>query len=401
MKTKSHPDAAQTNPLIGTKVRRNITVEFKGFDDNERTLTAIASDPSTDRHGERINQAGWDLTNYKKNPVGLLFHNQWDFPVFQTLEIDVVGTALVFKAKFATKEEYDRAEVAWKLYRGGYMRTFSVGFIPKRMEGDEFLEQELLEISCVTVPSNPNAVVLAYKEDVITEAEKDILVKAFREEAERLEEATKPVTRAEIKDLQSTLTKLVATTKALTDAAEAANNKSEDTDVKTKQNTENKAGAAISGANKGKIQSVIDALDSAAQTLEGLIGSDDGDETTGKDATDTGKENKDVSNAGTKKDDDTDTDTGKEDAGKDDDTTDTDDADKGGDTDNDPDEDKDKGADKGAGDTKDKPSDDDPDGGADVDLEAEADPENLDEDQAKAVQRAIEDAEAKAAGKVD
>jgi hypothetical protein len=62
-------------------------------------------------------------------------------------------------------------EVSWS--------AVSVGFIPLRWEdGNEkasyrrkFLEQELLEVSAVAIPANPNALALAYKSGAVEKSD--------------------------------------------------------------------------------------------------------------------------------------------------------------------------------------------------------------------------------------
>jgi hypothetical protein len=60
------------------------------------------------------------------------------------------------------------AEGILQLYKGGFLSATSVGFNPlkyaftddpKRRYGIDFLEQELLEFSCVTVPANAEALI--------------------------------------------------------------------------------------------------------------------------------------------------------------------------------------------------------------------------------------------------
>ena len=80
------------------------------------------------------------------------------------------------------------ADVYRKLYKGGFMRASSVGFIPREWkigQNDKdprrtYTKAELLEISLVTVPANPNALMSAkglggvnkaLEEEVITEAD--------------------------------------------------------------------------------------------------------------------------------------------------------------------------------------------------------------------------------------
>ena len=41
----------------------------------------VISTADIDRQGESINQAGWDLTNYLKNPIVLWAHDYYTFPI--------------------------------------------------------------------------------------------------------------------------------------------------------------------------------------------------------------------------------------------------------------------------------------------------------------------------------
>jgi len=77
------------------------------------------------------------------------------------------------------------ARIAYGLYKGRFLNAVSVGFIPLRWEnGDEkstfqrrYIEQELLEVSAVGIPANPNALQLALKEGAIDKAD----IRAFAE----------------------------------------------------------------------------------------------------------------------------------------------------------------------------------------------------------------------------
>lgn len=69
--------------------------------------------------------------------------------------------ALVFEPDFHEETELARAVKA--LYEQGRLKTFSVGFKPIEMDGNIYTKQELLEISAVNVPANPDAQMLAYR----------------------------------------------------------------------------------------------------------------------------------------------------------------------------------------------------------------------------------------------
>lgn len=187
---------------VTEKIYRTINFKIKEIDDENRTFTAIASDDSTDRHGESIKQDGWDLENFIKNPVVPWGHDYYMPPVAKAIEIGMVEGKLMFKPKFASIEELSEdpsnpsdwakfVDTIFRMYKGGYLRAFSVGFIPKEMEGDTFIKQELLEVSAVTVPSNPNALALAFKEGVIDESERKILIKTYEAQIKGLTELGK------------------------------------------------------------------------------------------------------------------------------------------------------------------------------------------------------------------
>ena len=136
---------------------------------DNRVLRFVGSDQSIDRDNERILVEGWKLTNYRKNPVVLVNHNPFDLPVAKTKRvwIDKDNKTLKFDIQFPEPEVSSVGDTLYKLYSGGFMSATSVGFKPnpeKMVYGDgnkqprvTFGEQELLEISLVSVPANPRA----------------------------------------------------------------------------------------------------------------------------------------------------------------------------------------------------------------------------------------------------
>jgi len=152
-------------------VHKVMDFDIGRVDEDERTFWAVASTDQVDRQGDSIDPAGWLLNNFLKNPVIPWAHDYNRPPVAKALLVKVQGGSLVFQAQFPRPEEYAFADTIFKLYRGGYLRAFSVGFSPldsqvatheingKLVTGTRFLKQELYEISCVTLPANPEALV--------------------------------------------------------------------------------------------------------------------------------------------------------------------------------------------------------------------------------------------------
>ena len=165
--------------------------EAGGSGSSGATLDFIASTATLDRYHEVIEPAGWRLDSYRRNPVFQNAHNYGDilFTLGKALSTEVRsvggGQALCQRIQFAT-EVNPVARIAYGLYRGGFLNAVSVGFIPLRWEdggtgstGAEsgpaprrrYLEQELLEVSAVAIPANPDALALGLKSGAIAKSD--------------------------------------------------------------------------------------------------------------------------------------------------------------------------------------------------------------------------------------
>jgi len=161
------------------------------------TLDFIASTATLDRYHEVIEPAGWQLDSYRSNPVFQNAHNYGDilFTLGKALSTEVRnvdgGQALCQRIQFAT-EVNPVARIAYGLYRGGFLNAVSVGFIPLRWEDGgassasgvaprrRYLEQELLEVSAVAIPANPDALALGVKSGAIAKADLQATVELLR-----------------------------------------------------------------------------------------------------------------------------------------------------------------------------------------------------------------------------
>lgn len=156
----------------GVYLGRSFGVVWREIDEQERTIQFIASDETEDRYGDIIRQDGWQLANYKKNPVGLWCHDSNGMcsahngmPVARGVRTEIRGAELLWLAQFWPAGQYEFSDLIFDAYRQGFMNAVSVGFIPVEFKyieegyGIEFLKQELLEVSFVPVPANPNALV--------------------------------------------------------------------------------------------------------------------------------------------------------------------------------------------------------------------------------------------------
>jgi len=139
-----------------------------------------SSDETLDRYGEVITASGWNLDTYKRNPVFQNSHQYGDilFTLGRAVATEVREGKLFQRIEFAV-DANPMARIAYNLYKGKFLTAVSVGFIPVRWEdGTEktpyarkYLEQELLEVSAVAIPANPNALALGLKSGAVEKSD--------------------------------------------------------------------------------------------------------------------------------------------------------------------------------------------------------------------------------------
>lgn len=122
----------------------------------------VASTENVARDGLVVEAAGWELDNYRKNPVVLWSHDLVGArPPIGRADVRVVGRELITDISFDMDDPF-AADIDRK-YRAGYLHGVSVQWLPKEIAParngtpPRFVRQELLEISAVTVPSDPSA----------------------------------------------------------------------------------------------------------------------------------------------------------------------------------------------------------------------------------------------------
>lgn len=121
-------------------------------------IRGVFSTQSEDRHGDIVDQKGWLLERYLSNPVILFGHDHSRPAIGKMIEL-TNGDNLAGAIQFAVNENPE-AKLIFNLYANGFMRAFSCGFINHEFEYDQINDRfilksnELIEVSCVNVPSN-------------------------------------------------------------------------------------------------------------------------------------------------------------------------------------------------------------------------------------------------------
>jgi HK97 family phage prohead protease len=163
-----------TRATLGVRKQMIAAAEQVGGD--MRALSFTISTAIVDRELDRIAIEGWDLANFLRNPVVLWGHDAARLPIGRAFNVRTENGALKASVEFIpadTPEGGAFAESVYRLALNGFIAATSVGFRPIKWDftddeargaddwfpGIDFNEQELVELSIVTVPANPEALI--------------------------------------------------------------------------------------------------------------------------------------------------------------------------------------------------------------------------------------------------
>ena len=209
--------------IINVSYRHSEIREIRKKED-ERTITFVASDSTRDSAGTVLNQDNWDLTRFNSNGIIGYQHKVyggWDDTdnpdnVIGKGHAYVEDGKLMVDITFEPKEINELAEKIYQKVLFGSLRAVSVGFLPigkgRFGEGADaetyyFAGQQLLEVSVVNIPANPNALRKSMEaENDFLEAER----KRLLEETKVEEPAPEPQEEPDQRDLDLEMTLLQA-----------------------------------------------------------------------------------------------------------------------------------------------------------------------------------------------
>jgi HK97 family phage prohead protease/HK97 family phage major capsid protein len=144
-------------------------IKHKTHAETVNGLEFVLSDETPDRMGDVIVAAGWDLSNFRKNPIAL-FNHAANFIVGRWRNLRIEKKSLRGHLELAPEGTSDRIDEIRRLVDAGILKAVSVGFRPiasqprsngKTYLGETFEKTELVETSLVSVPANPNALAVA------------------------------------------------------------------------------------------------------------------------------------------------------------------------------------------------------------------------------------------------
>ncbi|KVR97206.1 HK97 family phage prohead protease [Burkholderia vietnamiensis] len=156
------------------KNRMFSAVLIKSVDEEQRIIEGIASTPTPDRVKDIVEPKG--LTFAAEVP--LLWMHKHDMPVGSVKFGEPTEKGLPFTAQIAKVDEpgvvKDRTDEAWHSVKTGLVKGTSIGFQPMEYKalpngGTHFTKASVHELSLVTIPCNPEALISAFKSLVLAE----------------------------------------------------------------------------------------------------------------------------------------------------------------------------------------------------------------------------------------
>jgi HK97 family phage prohead protease len=147
------------------------TSEVRSVNREERTIDVVVSTFAGDSYGTRFDPNGWDLEQFRRNPVITWAHDDRGYtpsggrPIAKGENVRVEDGKLKMRLRFPTAGKFVFADECFELMADGFLNATSVGFDPiewkdEQVEGGmlrTFTKQKLVEVGVVTIPSNDEA----------------------------------------------------------------------------------------------------------------------------------------------------------------------------------------------------------------------------------------------------
>src|SRR5690606_25097595 len=150
-------------------------LEVREVGDESRTITGIATTPRVDSYGDIVEPEGVQY----RGPVNLYLYHDTRLPVGNVEFGKATKAGIPFKAKLPdVKEEgtvRERVNEAWHSLKYKLLQAVSIGFKPIEYtymddsHGIHYHSWEMLELSLVGVPANPDAMIQTVKSAGMTD----------------------------------------------------------------------------------------------------------------------------------------------------------------------------------------------------------------------------------------
>ena len=145
-----------------------LTIKSTATEQGKRIIRGVATTPTPDRMGDIVDPLGVTF----KNPIPFLWqHDSWS-PIGTCVLDKPTEKGITFTAELPVIEEpgalKDRVDEAWQSITLGLVRAVSIGFRALEYSwmddgGLHFIASEIYELSAVTIPAQPEAIMTSLK----------------------------------------------------------------------------------------------------------------------------------------------------------------------------------------------------------------------------------------------
>lgn len=147
------------------------TMNIKATTNEGGVTRVIASTPDVDRYGDIVG-ASWDLSKFEANPVIVWGHDYQTPPVGRAESVRLDGDTLVADIRWDESPDNELGRLVASQFKRGFLNSVSVGFQPgsatprnslpdghpaRGQKGYFYEQNQLMEISAVVIPANPQA----------------------------------------------------------------------------------------------------------------------------------------------------------------------------------------------------------------------------------------------------
>lgn len=161
-------------------------LQVKSIDSEQRIIRGIATTPTVDRVGDIVDPMGAVF----RGPIKLHLYHKHDMPVGHVNFGKPTKSGIPFEASLPEVVEdgivRDRVNEAWHSVKYKLLDAVSIGFnvLEEGVErlksgGLYFTKWEMLELSLVGVPANPDAVIQAFKSANPSEIRRSLRVESM------------------------------------------------------------------------------------------------------------------------------------------------------------------------------------------------------------------------------
>ena len=151
-------------------------LETKEVDSEQRVITGIATTPRVDSHNDIVEPEGVQY----RGPVNLYLYHDTRLPVGNVSFGKATKSGIPFKATLPDVKEdgtvRERVNEAWHSLKYKLLQAVSIGFRPleythiEDSHGMHYKTWEMLELSLVGVPANPDATIQSVKSAGMSDA---------------------------------------------------------------------------------------------------------------------------------------------------------------------------------------------------------------------------------------